>query len=93
MMVPSTSDGLEAPIRGAMMTASSFSCRMGNLAFHPAVTAGTMCLSSCLSRLRLALTDLGSDHVAGHRPVSCRRSDCLRSEGFVAVDPLITAEC
>lgn len=39
-MVPITSDGLEAPTEGAMMTASSFSCRMGNLAFHPSVKEG-----------------------------------------------------
>lgn len=75
MMVPSiTSDGLEAPIRGAMMTASSFSCRMGNL-----------CIPS---RRHIEALPL-----AGLRPVSCRHSDCLRSEVIVAVDPLITADC
>ena len=64
MMVPYiTSDGLEAPNRGAMMTASSFSCRMGNLAFHLDVTS-RLCLNESAACLMssLGLSEKRSAH-------------------------------
>jgi len=71
-MVPITSDGLEAPNEGALMTASSFSCRMGNLAFHPDVTSRLCLVGSavCLmSSCRLSERD-------AHRFGPLSRAEC-----------------
>lgn len=76
MMVPYiTSDGLEVANRATMMTASSFSCRMGNLAFHPVVTTGRLCLygsAACLT------SSLGlSEKRSAHRFDPLITADCL----------------